>query len=99
MAVKIFIKRRIREGQMLEASRLISKIRYGAMEQKGYISSETLTDHNDASRVLVISMWHELENWNAWKNSEERKNISASFQEIVSEPTEYEIYDLGMQSG
>ena len=98
MAVKVFIKRKIKEGQQLEASRLISRIRYGAMEQRGYISSETLTDHNDASRVLVISMWHELEHWNAWKNSEERKNISAMFQEIVEAPTEYEIYDLGMQS-
>ena len=98
MAVKIFIKRKIKEGKMLEASRLISRIRYGAMEQKGYISSETLTDHSDASRVLVISMWYELENWNNWKNSEERKEISASFQEIVAEQTEYEVYDLGMQN-
>ena len=98
MAVKIFIKRKIKEGQLLEASRLISRIRYGAMEQKGYISSETLTDHSDPSRVLVISMWHELENWDAWKNSGERKEISALFQEIVDVPTEYEIYNLGMQS-
>ena len=98
MAVKVFIKRKIKEGQQLEASRLISRIRYGAMEQRGYISSETLTDHNDPSRVLVISMWHELEYWNAWKNSEERKKISAAFQEIVENPTEYEVYDLGMQS-
>jgi heme-degrading monooxygenase HmoA len=98
MAVKIFIKRKIKEGKMLEASRLISKIRYGAMGQKGYISSETLTDHKDASRVLVISMWHELEYWNTWRNSEEREEISASFKDIVDAPTEYEIYDLGMQS-
>jgi heme-degrading monooxygenase HmoA len=98
MAVKIFIKRKIKEGQLLEASRLISRIRYGAMEQKGYISSETLTDHNDTSRVLVISMWHELEDWNAWKNSGERKEISDSFRAIVDAPTEYEIYDLGMRN-
>ena len=47
MAIKVFIKRKIKDGQLQEASRLISKTRYGAMGQKGYISSETLTGHSD----------------------------------------------------
>ena len=67
MAIKVFIKRKIKDGKLREATRLIGKTRYGAMGQKGYISSETFTDHSDPNRILVTSMWHELKNWNNWK--------------------------------
>ena len=63
MAIKVFIRRKIKEGQMAAASRLVSKTRYDAMRQEGYISSETLSDHEDSNRILVISMWQELDNW------------------------------------
>ncbi len=98
MAIKVFIKRKIKDGKSQEASRLIGKTRYGAMGQKGYISSETFTDHSDPNRILVTSMWHELKNWNDWKISEQRKENEAEFEKIVEGPTEYEIYNLGMQS-
>lgn len=98
MAIKVFIKRKIKNGQLQEASRLISKTRYGAMGQKGYISSETLTDYSDPNRILVTSMWQELDNWKTWKNSEQRKENEVEFKKIVEGSTEYEIYDLGMKN-
>ena len=91
MAIKVFIKRKIKDGKSQEASRLIGKTRYGAMGQKGYISSETFTDHSDPNRILVTSMWNELNNWNDWKISEQRKETEAEFEKIVEGPTEYEI--------
>ena len=98
MAIKVFIKRKIKDGKLQEASRLIGKTRYGAMGQKGYISSETFTGHSDPNRILVTSMWHELDHWNKWKNSEQRKENEAAFQKIVEGSTEYEIYNLGIPS-
>ena len=64
MAVKVLIKRKIENGKLNETSKLLIKARYAAMGQQGYISSETLTDCDDPNKVVVISMWQKIENWN-----------------------------------
>ncbi len=70
MAVKVLIKRKIKDGKIDEASKLFIKARYNAMGQPGYISSETLSGCDDPNNVVVISMWQRIENWNQWKNGD-----------------------------
>ena len=96
MAVKVLIKRKIKNGKMNEASKLLIKVRYAAMGQPGYISSETLTDCNDPNNVAVISMWQKIENWNQWKNTDVRSEIDAEFEAVLDESTQYEYYNLGL---
>ena len=96
MAIKVLIKRKIKDGKLKEASKFLIKARYAAMNQQGYISSETLTDCNDSNRVAVISMWQDLEDWNQWKNSASRAKNEAEFKALLDGPTEYEPYDLGL---
>ena len=74
MAIKVLIKRRFKEGYFNEINNVIKEVRYGAMDQEGYISSETLWDHEDPFRVVVASNWRSVENWNNWKNSDLRKS-------------------------
>jgi hypothetical protein len=38
MAVKVLIKRKIKKGKLNDASKLLIKARYNAMEQPGYIA-------------------------------------------------------------
>ena len=54
MAVKILIKRRFKEGHFNEINRMLKKVRYGAMDEDGYLSSETLWDHEDPFRVVGV---------------------------------------------
>jgi heme-degrading monooxygenase HmoA len=96
MAVKVIIKRKVKDGKLKEASKLLIKARYAAMNQRGYISSETLTNCNDRSQIAVISMWQKLEDWNQWKNSTLRGDNEAAFETLLDEPTEYEAYELGL---
>lgn len=96
MAVKILIKRKIADGKMNEVSQLLNKVRYNAMEQQGYISSETLRGIDDPNNVLVVSMWQKIENWDQWKNSAARAKVEAQFEALLAGPTEYETYDLGL---
>jgi heme-degrading monooxygenase HmoA len=96
MAVKILIKRTIKDGNMRAAARLLINIRKGAMTQPGYISSETLRSIDDPTQVVVTSMWQNQEDWDAWKNSDTRKAIQAEFQEYLVGQTEYEHYSLGL---
>ena len=97
MAVKILIKRKFKDGNMQAASRFLINNRNGAMIQPGYISSETLRNLDDRDQVVVVSMWENIEAWNAWENSETRKSNEAEFNDSLIGETEYEHYSLGLQ--
>ena len=96
MAVKVLIKRKIKNGKLSEASKLLIKARYAAMGQQGYISSETLTDCYDPNYVVVISMWQKIENWKQWKNTDLRSEIESGFESLIDGSTKYEAYNLGL---
>jgi heme-degrading monooxygenase HmoA len=96
MAVKILIKRKIKNGNMRAASRLVINNRNGAMKHPGYISSETMRNIDDPSLIVVVSMWQNMEAWENWKNSETRIANEAEFKDYVVGSTEYEHYSLGL---
>jgi heme-degrading monooxygenase HmoA len=96
MAVKILIKRKFKNGNMRAASRFLINNRTGAMKQAGYISSETLRSIDDQDQVVVVSMWENMEAWQAWKNSETRKANEEEFKEYLTGETVYEHYSLGL---
>ena len=96
MAVKILIKRRFKEKFFTEISEMIKEHRYGAMNQDGYISSETLWDIKDPYRVVVASNWHSLKQWNVWKNSAERVAVDKKISEYLDGETEYEAFEMGV---
>ena len=90
MAVKIFIKRKIKDGNMQAAPRLVINIRSGAMNQPGYISSESMRSIDDPDQITVVSMWQSMEAWETWRNSAARQEIVAEFREYIIGETEYE---------
>ena len=96
MAVKILIKRKIKDGNMQAAARLAINIRSGAMNQPGYISSESMRSLDDQNQITVVSMWQNMESWEAWRNNDARKEIVAEFREYIIGETEYEHYSLGL---
>jgi heme-degrading monooxygenase HmoA len=97
MAVKVLIKRKIKNGKLNEASKLLIKARYNAMDQPGYISSETLSGCDDPNNVVVVSMWQKIENWNQWGKSEVRAENESKFEPLLDGTVEYETYNLGLQ--
>ena len=97
MAVKVLIKRKFKIEDLKKASQLLFKTRYGAMNQTGYISSETLSNLDDPSKVVVVAMWQSSEDWKNWKNSAERAELEAEMSTLQDGPTEFETYALGMQ--
>jgi heme-degrading monooxygenase HmoA len=96
MAVKILIKRRFKEGHFNEINRMLKKVRYGAMDEDGYLSSETLWDHEDPFRVVVASNWRSLDDWRRWHNSPRRKADMDEFEKFLDGVTQYEVFDLGL---
>ena len=96
MAIKVLIKRRFKEGNIQAASRFLINHRNGAMRQKGYISSETMQSLDDPEKIVVVSMWHTIEEWEAWKNSETRTANESEFKDYIVGQAEFEHYSLGL---
>jgi heme-degrading monooxygenase HmoA len=97
MAIKILIKRKFKAGSLKQATQLLIRARYAAMGRKGYISSETLSDLRDPNKIIVVSMWHGIEDWNDWKNSPARAEFEAEMAKLVTGPAEIETFGLGVR--
>jgi heme-degrading monooxygenase HmoA len=92
MIVKVMIKRKIKEGKAREVFALLNKFRSQAMNQKGYVSGETLINHDNPREILVISMWQDMENWIRWREDAERKANESLLERWLEEPTVYQSY-------
>ena len=95
MAVKVLIKRRFKKGKAAEAFGLLLKFRHNAMNQPGYISGETLTNHYDPRSMTVISTWQTIEDWIRWQESDEKETNETQLESMLEEPTKFEIFDIG----
>jgi len=92
MIIKVIITRRIQEGKNREVFALLNKFRSDALHQKGYISGETLINHDDPQEIVVIGMWQGMENWLKWKENPERKANEFQLERWLEGPTEYKAY-------
>jgi heme-degrading monooxygenase HmoA len=92
MIVKVMIRRRIKEGKAREVFALLNKFRSDAMNQKGYISGETLINYDSPREILVISMWQDMENWITWRENSERKANEQLLERWLEESTVYKSY-------
>ncbi len=94
MAVRIIIERNIKKGNEIELARLLLELRSRAIKQKGYITGETLRDHDDPSTHIVISTWESVEDWKRWSKAEERMGVQSKIEEFLTEPSKTKICEL-----
>ena len=95
MAVKILIKRRLPMEKAQYIVSIFREIRMLAIEQEGYISSETLRSVENPQEFLVISTWQSLEHWQKWFNSSQRKELHSKVDSLLEGGTTYEVYEYG----
>lgn len=85
MSVKILLERKFKEAPKVEQIEAINELRLRAMRKKRYISGETLVDLKDNRRIVVISVWANIEEWEDWFNSEERRKLEAKLDKYLEE--------------
>jgi heme-degrading monooxygenase HmoA len=95
MAVKIFIKRVVKENTAKDLLPFFRQLRNLATSQPGYISGETLKRTDNPGQYLIISSWQSLDNWREWAVSRERIGIQNKIDDILDEEAIYEIYQYG----
>lgn len=98
MTVKIIIDRQFKEAPSADDIRIINDLRIRAMGQNGYISGETLVDVEDNKRMVVLSVWSSIDDWNAWRNSKERANLENELSNHLEEPGKIRVFRLGADS-
>ena len=96
MAVKILIKRRLPLNKDKATVALLGQLRMLAMQQKGYISGETLRRIENPEEFLVISTWQSFEDWENWFNSSGRKELQSKIDILLGRETTYEVYQYGL---
>ena len=97
MAVKVFIKRYVKEGKTEAAVEMLKEVRSQALKQPGYISGETLINHYDPCHITVVSTWQGIDDWIRWQDSEERSAREDQLEDLQEGPANFEIYDLGLK--
>ncbi|MBU1343466.1 MAG: antibiotic biosynthesis monooxygenase [Proteobacteria bacterium] len=96
MTVKIYIKRKVKQGNLQKVSEMLVQARTNAVGKQGYISSETLQGCDNPNEILVVSMWDKKEDWNRYKDNVSRKEFEAKFAELLEGPTLYAAYNMGL---
>lgn len=96
MAVKAFIKRNVEKGKTDAAVKLLNELRGHARKQPGYISGETLINHYDPCKLMVVSIWQTVDDWIRWQDSDERSAILKQLEVLAEGPADFEIYDTDL---
>jgi len=95
MAVKVIIKRIFRDGALREAHKMLIQARQNAMQEEGYISSETLSNCDNPNEIIVLSMWHSRKDWDRYEFSPARRELESRMSEMIEGKTETTAYEMG----
>ena len=95
MAIKVIITRKVAKGRQKDLLPLSMELRTKAINQKGYISGETLKGISDPDEFPVISTWQSFEDWKAWEDNPARGEIQGKIDAILEEKTVAKAYLYG----
>lgn len=92
--VRVIIERRCRPDKEAEIENLLIELRTEAMQQRGFISGETLKSVDDPVFWLVVSTWADDEAWKAWENSPVRQRITDKMESLMFEPEKVSVFSF-----
>ena len=92
MAIQVHIKRKVTDKQAPELAALLKKMRALTLDRKGYISGRTFTGVVHPGVSLVIGTWQSVDDWREWARCKERIDLQKKIDELLGQPTEYEIF-------
>ena len=98
MTVKIMINRQFKEPLKAEDIRVLNDLRIRAMGNVGYISGETLVELDDNRKIMVLSVWSSLEDWQTWMNSRERGSLEEKLSRRLEGSPQMRTFKLGADS-
>ena len=94
MAVSVLIRRTFNDSEIAaKLAPLIVRLRSLATTQPGYITGRTFRCLDCPGEYLVISTWNSVEDWNRWRNSDERRALQDQVDDLLGEKAEFRLYE------
>ncbi|RRJ84465.1 antibiotic biosynthesis monooxygenase family protein [Aestuariirhabdus litorea] len=81
--IKVVIERNIAEGLGPHYEDAIKKTISGVVQAPGFISSESLKDIANANHRLVIINWANVQSWQMWEGSAQRRQLLEAIQPML----------------
>jgi len=81
--IRVIIERLVREGCFQDYLELIRRARKQATAIDGFIAGELLQEKSKLQHAVIISSWENIEAWEKWKASPERKNTLAEMRPLL----------------
>jgi len=95
MAINVLITRRFKPDFLHEALSHNAQLRALATVQEGYLHGKSLVSREDPQKVVVVSAWECIEDWNHWYGKDIRKDYYKKLRMTLEEPERIEIFDVG----
>ncbi|MBM4463598.1 MAG: antibiotic biosynthesis monooxygenase [Chloroflexi bacterium] len=92
--IKVIIERRCQPDKAAELESVLVELRTKAVQQRGYVSGETLRSIDNPSHWLVISTWLDIDLWKAWETSPERQEIAHRLEPLLAAPEKASIFSF-----
>jgi len=98
MAINVLITRRFKQAYLHEALAHNAQLRALATVQDGYLHGKSLVSREDPQKVIVISAWASVEDWENWHRSDIRKDYYKKLRLALEEPEKIEVFDVGRRA-
>ncbi len=89
--VQVEVDRRVSEGFLNEATKLIQLLRKEASKTAGFVDGYLLQRVDDSHRIESTATWSSLKGWQVWERSEVRHNIDMEIAPMLDEPADTRI--------
>ena len=71
---------------------ILQKIRSNAIQYPGFVSDEYLVGSTEISKVILLSVWYNLDMWRTWEDSTIRRKLHEEMRELLEEEPRTTIY-------
>jgi heme-degrading monooxygenase HmoA len=90
--IRVIIKRQVTQEEKI--SELLRELRAAATSHQGYMGGETMVSTEDKRVITVMGTWRSLIDWEEWKTSQERSEITKRISPLLAAQPIVETYEL-----
>ena len=90
--IRAIIERQVKNKESLP--HMLQQLRSSAMQWPGYISGETLMSTSDPGKIITISTWRSLEDWEIWEKSEKRAALYQQIEPLLAGKPVVSTYEI-----
>jgi heme-degrading monooxygenase HmoA len=94
MGVRVIIERKIKAGGESEVVNVLRRLRNLTSNRRGFVSGDTMRSKSDPTVFVAISLWQSLEDWEAWRDSPDRKESCGELEQFLDRPEKHNVLDF-----